>query len=118
MWSDAVRATLVDPRLPAGRWRTLLMGYYRRKLFEAASALVGKGDLNLRLTQVAGFLLQIDDDDVPASALEAFERVRDPLIAKPMIAHGDMVPRDLGEQEAKAAALGVLDLLVTELAGL
>ncbi|MGI4764659.1 MAG: hypothetical protein ACRYGP_06300 [Janthinobacterium lividum] len=93
------------------------MSHYRRKLIEAATALVVDGDLNMRLTHVAGCLLQIDDDDVPPSALQAFERVRDPLIAKPMVAHGEMVPRDLDQRDARAAALGVLDLLVTEMGG-
>ena len=91
------------------------MNKYRRKLLEAATALVAEGDLDMRLTHVAGCLLQIDDDDVPPAALQAFERVRDPLIANPMVLSGEMIARDIGQQEARAAALGVLDLLVTEL---
>lgn len=87
-----------------------MMGFYRRKLFEAASALVTEGDLNMRLTHAAGILLQIDDDDVPSGALEAFERIRDPLIAGPTITHGEMISRNLSDYEARAAALGVLDL--------
>ena len=91
------------------------MSHYRRKLIEAATALVVEGDLGMRLTHVAGCLLQIDDGDVPPAALQAFERVRDPLIAKPMVARGEMIARDIGQLEARAAALGVLDLLVTEM---
>ena len=93
------------------------MSFYRRKLVEAAHALVAEGDLNMRLTLVAGSLLQLDDDDVPPAALGPFELVRDPLIAKPLVVRGQMVPRELGEAEARAAALGVLDLLVAELGG-
>ncbi|MGI4763834.1 MAG: hypothetical protein ACRYGP_02010 [Janthinobacterium lividum] len=94
-----------------------MMSHYRRKLIEAASALVTEGDLNMRLTHVAGYLLQIDDNDVPPSALQGFHRLRNPLIAKPLIAHGEMIPRDLANQDARAAALDMLDLLVTEMGG-
>ena len=93
------------------------MSFYRRKLVEAAHALVAEGELNMRLTLVAGSLLQLDDDDVPPGVLPAFDVVRDPLIARPLVVKGEMVPRNLGAAEARAAALGVLDLLVAELGG-
>ena len=114
MASDALRELLVAPRLPPGRWRTMMMRYYRQKLFEAAYALVADGDLNMRLSHVASILVQIDDEDVPASALETLEWVRDPLIAKPLVIKGEMVPRDLGEVEGRALAQAVLGLLVAE----
>ena len=91
------------------------MTNYRRKVIEAASALVIEGDINMRLTHVAGYLLQIDDEDVPPSAMQAFHRVRDPLIARPMVVRGKMVPRELAEQDARSAAYGVLDLLMSEM---
>lgn len=93
------------------------MRFYRRTLIEAARALVVGGELDMRLTHVAGCLIQLDDDDVPPGALDAFERLRDPLIATPLVVRGAMVPRGLGAAEAGAAALGVLDLLVAELGG-
>ena len=92
--------------------------YYRRKLIEAAHLLVTDGDLDMRLTLVVGCLKQINDDDIPPTAREAFERVRDPLMAKPIVVDGKLVPRDLGKAESRAAALGILDLLVAELVGL
>ncbi len=79
------------------------MSHYQRKLIEAASALVTESDLNMRLTHIADSLLQIDGNDVPPGALQTFHRVRDPLIAKRMVARGEMVPRDLAEQDARAA---------------
>lgn len=91
------------------------MSFYRDKLLDAVRALVGDGDLNLRLTHAAGHLIQIDDDDVPPGMLAAFERVRDPLIQTPMVSKGGMLSRDLGPSEAKAAAQGVADLLAAEL---
>ena len=93
------------------------MQRYREKLLQAAYEMVGPGDINMRLSHVAVCLLQLDDSDVPVSALVAFERVRDPLIQKPLVANGTMLPRDLGESEAKAAALGLLDLVVAEMSG-
>ena len=95
-----------------------MMRDYRETLLEAVRALMAEGDLNMRLTYAAGHLLQLDDDDVPRGALKAFDRVRDPLIAKSMVVKGVMVPRDLGAAEANAAALGVLSLLTVELDGL
>lgn len=114
MASDALRELLIAPRLPPGRWRTMLMRYYRQKLFEAAYALVAAGDLNMRLSHVASILIQIDDEDVPATALATFEWVRDPLIAKPLVIKGEMLPRDLDPLEGRALAQAVLDLLVAE----
>lgn len=89
--------------------------YYRRKLLEAAYLLMTDGDLDLRLALVAGCLKQINDDDIPPTVRDAFERVRDPLITKPIVVDGRVVPRDLSEAESRAAALGILDLLVAEL---
>ena len=94
-----------------------MTNYYRQKLVEAVRALVDHGDLNTRLTYAAGCLLQIDDDDVPAGALERFELVRDPLIRTSMVSKGEMVPRDLGPPDAKAAAQAIVDLLAAELTG-
>ena len=88
---------------------------YRQKLFEACYALVAEGDLNMRLSYVASILIQVDDDDVPPSSLETFEWVRDPLIAKPLIIKGRMVPRDLTDLDGRALAHAVLDLLVAEM---
>ena len=93
------------------------MSHYRRLLIEAASALVAEGDLEMRLTHVAGYLLQIDDEEIPPGALRSFERVRDPLIARPMVSPGEMIPRDISQRDAKTAALGVLNLLITEMGG-
>ena len=73
------------------------MTFYRKRLLDAVRGLVGDGDLNLRLTHAAVHLIQIDDDDVPADMLAAFERVRDPLI--------------------QAAAQAVVDLLAAETGG-
>ena len=90
------------------------MSYYRDKLLDALRALADHGDLNGRLTHAAGHLIQIDDDDVPAGMLVEFERVRDPLIGKPMVAKGEMLPRDFDPLEAKAAAQAIVDLLAAE----
>ena len=67
----------------------------------------------MRLTHAA-YLLQIDDRDVPAGKLAGFERVRGPLIAKPMVAKGEMLARDLGASEARAAAQDIVSLLAAE----
>ena len=93
------------------------MTFYRQKLLDAVRELVGDGDINLRLTHAAGHLLQIDDDDVPADMLAAFERVRDPLIQTPMVSRGEMLPRGLEPSAARAAAQGVVDLLAAETGG-
>ena len=87
------------------------MTFYRRKLLDAVRGLVGDGDLNLRLTHAAGHLIQIDDDDVPATMLAEFERVRDPLIQTPMVSLGELLPRDLKPFAAQAAAQAVVDSL-------
>jgi hypothetical protein len=90
---------------------------YRQKLFEACHALVAVGELNMRLSDVASVLIQVDDDDVPSGKLETFDWIRDPLIAKPLIIKGEMVPRDLDPQEGRAIAQAILDLLVDEVSG-
>ncbi len=92
-----------------------MTNYYRQKLVEAVRALVDHGDLNTRLTYAAGCLLQIDDDDVPARALERFEFVRDPLIRTSMVSNGEMLPRGFEPPDAKAAAQAIVDLLTAEL---
>ncbi len=91
------------------------MTFYRQKLLDAVRGLVGHGDLNLRLTHAAGHLIQIDDNDVPADMLTAFERVRDPLIQTPMVSKGELLPRDLEPSAARAAGQGVVDLLAAEM---
>lgn len=91
------------------------MTFYRDKLLEAVRALVDDRDLDMRLTYAAGCLLQIDDDDVPADRLAEFERIRDPLIAKPMVAGGEMLARGLDPAEARTAAQGIVNLLAAEM---
>ncbi len=91
------------------------MTFYRDKLLEAVRALVDDGALDMRLTYAAGCLLQIDDDDVPPGRLAEFERVRDPLIAKPMVARGEMLARGLDLAEARAAAQSIVGLLAAEM---
>ncbi len=91
------------------------MSFYRQKLVEAVHALVGHGDLNSRLTYAVGCLLLIDDDDVPPGQLVKFEGVRDPLISKPMVLKGEMLPRDLSLSEARSAARAIVDLLTAEM---
>ena len=91
------------------------MTFYRQRLLDAVRGLVGDGDLNLRLTHSAGYLIQIDDGDVPADMLAEFERVRDPLIQTPMVSRGEMLPRDLAPSKAQAAAQGIVDLLSAEM---
>ena len=91
------------------------MTLYRDKLVEAVRALAAHGDLNMRLTYAAGCLLLIDDEDVPAGMLAEFERVRDPLIGRPMVSKGEMLPRDLEPSEAKASARDIVALLAADM---
>ena len=92
-----------------------MMRDYRETLLEAARALATDGDLNMRLSRVACFLIQIDDEDVPLRALEAFDAVRDPLIAKPLVADGRLLPRDMDELEGLLVARALTDLALAEL---
>ncbi len=94
-----------------------LMRDYRETLLDASRALGADGDINIRLTHVACILMLLDDDDVPPHALEAFERVRDPLIAKPLFIKGEMVPRDLDERKGRVVARGLNDLVLSEMGG-
>ena len=86
------------------------MSYYLQMLIQAANALIGEGDLNSRLKEVAACLLQIDDRDVPPPAREGFKQVRDPLMVNETIAS-----RDFDEAGARAVAQGVLKLLLVEM---
>lgn len=88
---------------------------YRETLLEAARALMADGDLDMRLSQVACVLIQIDDDDVPPIALEAFERVRTPLIEKPLVVEGRLVPRDLDEMQGLELIRAFNNLVLAEL---
>ena len=90
---------------------------YRETLLEASRVLGGDGDLNMRLTLVAAYLLVIDDDDVPPAALDGFNRVRDPLIAKPLFIKGKMVPRDFDEMQGLKIAQAFNRLVLAELGG-
>ena len=90
---------------------------FRQTLLEAARALVADGDLDMRLSQVACALIQLDDDDVPPRALEAFEAVRDPLIAKPLVVDGRLEPRDFDELQGARIAQAFNDLVLAELGG-
>ncbi|MGI3899782.1 MAG: hypothetical protein ACRYGP_17620 [Janthinobacterium lividum] len=94
------------------------MRSYRETLLDASRALGVDGNLNMRLTRVACILILLDDDDVPPHALEALERVRDPLIGKPLFIKGEMVPRDLDAMKGRAVARGLNDLMLSELGGL
>lgn len=91
---------------------------YRETLLEAARALAADGDLNVRLSRVACLLIQIDDSDVPPHALEAFESVRDPLIAKPLVVGRRLAPRDFDEVQGMRVAGAFNDLVLAELGGL
>ncbi|RYB02423.1 hypothetical protein D3272_21075 [Lichenibacterium ramalinae] len=93
------------------------MRVYREVLLDAARALAADGDLNLRLSRVACCLIQLDDSDVPPRAMEAFERVRAPLIDKPLVVQGRLVPRDLDELKGRSVVRGLGDLVVAELGG-
>ena len=92
-----------------------MMRDYRETLLEAARAIVADGDLNVRLSQVACVLIQLDDSDVPPRALEAFESVRDPLIAKPLVVGGRLAPRDFDEVQGMRVAGAFNDLVLAEL---
>ena len=94
------------------------MRSYRQILLDASRALSDDSYLNMRLTRVACILILLDDDDVPPHALEAFERIRDPLIAQPLFIKGEMEPRDLDETKGRAVVQGLNDLLLAELGGL
>lgn len=91
------------------------MRHYREILLEAARALAADGDLDMRLSQVACLLIQLDDSDVPPRALEAFERVRAPLIDKPLIVGGRLAPRDLGDVQGARVARAFDDLVLAEM---
>ncbi|MGI3903060.1 MAG: hypothetical protein ACRYGP_30575 [Janthinobacterium lividum] len=93
------------------------MHSYRKTLLDASRALSADGDLNMRLTQVACILILLDDADVPPHLLEVFERVRDPLIAKPLFIKGEMVPRDFDERNGRVVARELNDLMLAELGG-
>ncbi len=95
-----------------------MTNFYRDKLLEALRASVNDGDLNTRLTYVAGCLLQVDDDDVPAGMLAEFDRVRDPLIQTLMVSRGEMLPRGLDFAQARAVAQSIVDLLAAEMGDL
>ncbi|MGI3900099.1 MAG: hypothetical protein ACRYGP_23570 [Janthinobacterium lividum] len=69
----------------------------------------------MRLTHVACILILLDDDDVPTHALEAFEWVRAPLIAKPLLIRGEMVLRDFDATKGRAVVLGLNNLSLAEL---
>lgn len=88
---------------------------YRDTLLEAARVLCIDGDINMRLSLVACLLIQIDDSDVPPGALGAFDRVRAPLIASPLIVRGKMMPRDFDDAKALQLTRAFSDLLLTEL---
>ena len=94
-----------------------MMRDYREVLQDAARALAAEGDVNMRLSQVACFLIQIDDGDVPPRALAAFEAVRDPLIAKPLVVDGRLAPRDFDELQGARVAQAFNDLVLAELGG-
>ncbi len=91
------------------------MRSYRETLLDASRALEAEGDLNMRLSQVACLLMLLDDDDVPPHALGAFDRLREPLIAKPLFVKGEMVPRDLDKMSGRAVVRGLNILLLAEL---
>ena len=90
---------------------------YRETLLEAARALAADGDLGLRLSQVACVLIQLDDGDIPPRVFAAFERVRDPLIAMPLVVEGRLAPRDFDELQGARVAQAFNDLLLAELGG-
>ena len=90
---------------------------YRETLLEAARALAADGDLDMRLSQVACVLIQLDDSDVPPPALAAFEAVRDPLIVKPLVVQGRLAPRDLDEIDGPRLARALNNLVLAELGG-
>jgi hypothetical protein len=94
-----------------------MMRPYQETLLEASRALGADGDFNMRLTHVAALLILIDDDDVPPHALDAFNRVREPLISEPLFVKAKMVPRSLGEMQGRALARAFNDLVLAELGG-
>ncbi len=73
--------------------------------------MVADGVLEQRLVHVADWLLEVDESDLSPSAFNAFLRIRDIKVAVPIISHVEIIPRDIGKQNAKAASLAVLDLL-------
>ena len=75
------------------------------------------GDLDMRLSEVACVLIQLDDDDVPPNALEAFERVRTPLIEKPLVVEGRLAPRGFDEMQGLRVARAFNELVLAELGG-
>jgi hypothetical protein len=94
-----------------------MMRDYRKIMLDAARALAADGDVNMRLSRVACFLIQLDDDDVPPRALKTFEAVRGPLIAKPLVVDGRLAPRDFDELQRARIAQAFNDLVLAELGG-
>jgi hypothetical protein len=84
--------------------------YAKEKLYDGIRTLVGAGDLEDRLMKAAGFLIQIEDTDIPDRHKSEFARLKSTLFQPPSSHRSHFVLRQISHDDARTAATRYLDL--------
>ena len=106
-------------------------GYAKQKFFEAVYALVGSAStIDKRLTYAAGYLLVLQEKELPETLWEEFEALRHALTTTPLstgtagrprISHGPapaFQPRQISEDDARKLAIQILEMYTKLMGGL
>jgi hypothetical protein len=86
-------------------------GYAKKKLYDGVRALVGAGDLESRLTKAAGFLIHIEDGDIPDQHRPEFTILKSSLFEAPSLHQSPFELRQISHDASQMIAIRLLDIL-------
>ena len=89
--------------------------YVRQKLWEAARALAGDGDIEKRIRFAGDCLIGLQEDQIPVANLEEFLAIRVALFTP---SGRNYVPRQVSKDDALALSRRIVDLFAKILGGL
>ena len=96
-----------------------MTGYAKQKLYEAVHALVGRDEIQRRLTFATVPMIHLQDRDIPETIKVEFEAVKRALLRTPLAdPQRGYLPRQISDEEAELLAQRILGLLTEVMGGL
>ena len=84
--------------------------YANQKFWEAVYALIGSGDIRMRLTYAADSLIKLQAADIPDAFQARFNTLRASLTSTPLSNDVQYTPRDVSEEEGIGLAREIFEL--------
>ena len=83
--------------------------YASQKFWEAVYALIGSGDIRMRLTFAADSLIKLQTTDIPDAFQVRFNALKAALTSTPLSNNVQYTPRDVSEEEGISLAKEISD---------